>query len=98
MSSPGREAEHARKVRGVQRLSAATIMNLEDTKDPKGPAGAVTTAIMNTGIVSRCGQGERVAEGRAAAVSVTIIRLKTAIGTIHGRRGREVLGTPDPLG
>ena len=95
VSSPGREAEHGREVRGVQRFSAATIMNLKITKDPKGPAGAVTTANMNTGIVSRCGEGERVAEGRAAAVSVTIIRIKTAIGKIHGLRGREVLGTPD---
>ena len=103
VSSPGREAEHGREVRGPAGAettpagaeTTATIMNLKDTKDPKGPAGAETTAIMTTGIVSRCGEGERVAEGRAAAVSVTIIRIKTAIGKIHGLRGREVLGTPD---
>jgi hypothetical protein len=40
----------------------------------------------------------RVAEGGAAADSVTIIRKETTRGPVHGRSGREIFGTPDTTG
>jgi hypothetical protein len=95
------EAEHAREVRRLRVCSAAlTIMNMEDTsaKDTKGPGGAYakTTASGSGSVRRRCMGGlGRVAEGGAAADSVTIIRKETTRGPVHGRSGREVLGTPD---
>jgi hypothetical protein len=96
------EAEHAREVRlrVCTAAAAATIMTMEDTaaKDTKGPGGAdaKTSAIGNSGSVRRRCMGlGRVAEGGAAAVPVTIIRKETTTGPVHGRSGREVLGTPD---
>jgi hypothetical protein len=64
----------------------------------EGPRGAYakTTASGSGSVRRRCMGGlGRVAEGGAAADSVTIIRKETTTEPVHGRSGREVLGTPD---